>query len=179
MSDIARYTLPGSTATRVVLRGADVVALTGVSYAGLVLMVAGLYPVYYLLSVRFEVGAVVAAAIAFVGGGLMWKLSRKRRANPERRTVVDLSALQLWTESAGEATAALNFTELGTLKLGSVSLYNARKRSTNKVAAVTLSDHDDYVLYIPWNNADMVRYVNALRALVGEQYLPRAEKKAG
>lgn len=177
MPDIERYKLPESTAERVVLRGHDAVGPKVARAVGVLLILASLYPIYYAISVRQELGALGAAVGAWLVAIILLAWAHRRARHPDRKVYVDLAGQRLWTSSFDESTEPLAFAELGTLKLGKVSSYDARHRTSRSIQAVTFSRHEGYILYVPWTGKDMVRFVNALRDLVGEEFIPRATPK--
>jgi hypothetical protein len=179
--DVKRYLVRGDPDGRVlVLRGhgamfARITVALGVVIAGLA--------VYAVVGVIKKPSDEIALAVALAAGlagpalfvGALWRLR-----HPHALLTIDKDAQTLQVTRHGQALAPIRFPDLGTMTLGSIGYtihYSGGGRGQGSEQAIRLTNHPEVILYEPATDRDMVRFVATLRHVVGEQYLPRAEKK--
>ena len=179
--DLKRYLVRGDPDGRVlVLRGhgamfARITVGVGVVVAGLAAFaIAG---VIQKPSDEIALGVAIAAGLAGPGLilGALWRLR-----HPHALVTIDKDAQTLQVSRHGQALPAIKFPDLGTMTLGSIGYtvhYSGGGRAQGSEQAIRLTNHPEVILYEPATDRDMVRFVATLRHVVGEQYLPRAEKK--
>jgi len=163
-----------------VLRGhgalfARIALLLGV---GLIVLAGfGVYGLVQKPGDEISLGVAIAAGLAGPGLliGALWRLK-----HPDCFLVIDKKAQTLAVTRFAHEHQPIPFAQLGTMTLGSTGFtaYEPTgERRHIKMDAIRLTNHPEVVLYEPLTSGDMVRFVTALRHVVGEQYLPRAEKK--
>lgn len=180
-ADIKRYLIEGDPDGLVIkLRGhgamfARICILLGVGVT--VLAAVSAYAVIQKPSDEIALAVTIAAGLAGPGLliGALWRLR-----HPYAVVVINKDAQTLQVTRHGRAHEPIRFADLGTMTLGSIGYtvhFSGGGRERGSAHALRLTNHPDIVLYEPVTDRDLVRFVAVLRQIVGEQYLPRAEKK--
>lgn len=180
--DVRRYLVDGDPAAPVLtLRGHEVFIPRLLQVLGAVALVACAVGVYGVVT---SPGDAIPLGLALAGGALgvgfhgyaWWRLR-----HPEAVVVVDRARQVLTIRRGNLAPRTIPFPELGPVSLGKMTtaVYyghtGGRERFSH--AVLGLSQHPGVVLYEPFTESDLARFVVTLRALVGEEHLPRAQPK--
>jgi len=179
--DVKRYLVDGDPDGPVLkLRGHGALFARITILIGLGLMGLAVVATYGVIEKPTDEVSTSIAIMSWLMGPALFFGAIRRLRKPDRFLIVDKNAKTLQVTSYNRTHDPIPFSQLGTMALGSSMIGvhgSGGGRRKTYVQVVHLTNHPEVILYYdPPTNRDMVRFVTTLRHVVGEQYLPRAEK---